>query len=579
MSSVILEQPWDFASLNTLVIEELTSKSGIPDIIAKFLYQRGINTPEAVAQHLSPALKSLSDPWKMMDMDRAVDRLVKAVALREQVAVFGDYDVDGVTSTALVFGFLKGLGLKVTVYIPHRENEGYGLNAEGLRNLASRGCKLLITVDCGISDSEAVTLAGELGMDVIITDHHEPPDSLPKALAVLNPKRSDCAFAFKELAGVGVAFNLVMALRRRLRELGHWEGGKEPNLKEYLDFVAMGTVADVVPLLGDNRILVRAGLEVLGKSDRPGIKALKAVCSLDSCINSTDIAFRIGPLINAAGRMAHADKAFRLLVTDDESEAKQLANELCLLNQERQAEEKYILNETLDKIRSLEKQSAYVLSSPKWKRGIIGIVASRLVRQFHRPVILLALDGDEAYGSGRSPEGINLYESLCACSGHLSSFGGHRAAAGMRLPSESVEGFCTDFQKVVASILEQNDIYPRLMVDCTACIEELIDPDFSRFYEHLEPFGAGYPAPVFAVRDFSVRRSTVVGNGHLKLSLTSRTGLQNEYMTAKVDLVGWGHGDKVGLPWEELELACIPYINVWQGRKQLELRLKDIRYR
>ncbi len=341
----------------------------------------------------------------------------------------------------------------------------------------------------------------------------------------------------------------------------------------------MGTVADVVPLLGDNRILVRAGLEVLDGSDRPGIKALKAVCSLDSGITSTDIAFRIGPRINAAGRMAHADKAFRLLVTDDESEAKQLADELHLLNQDRQAEEKHIFNEALDKIRSLEKQPAYVLSSPAWKIGIIGIVASRLVEQFHRPMILLALDGDEAHGSGRSPEGINLYESLCACSGHLSSFGGHRAAAGMRLPSDSVEGFCTAFQEVVASVLEQNDISPRLMVDCTAGIEELIDPGFSRFYEHLEPFGAGYPAPLFAVRDFSVRQSRVVGNGHLKLSLTSRTGLKNEYMRGKMDLVGWGHGDKLGLPWEELELACMPCINVWQGRKQLELRLKDIRYR
>jgi single-stranded-DNA-specific exonuclease len=240
MSSVILEQPWDFASLNTLAIEELAGKSGVPDIIAKFLYQRGISTPEAVAKHLSPALKSLSDPWKMMDMDRAVDRLVKAVAQKEQVAVFGDYDVDGVTSAALVSGFLEKLGLKVTVYIPHRENEGYGLSAEGLRNLASGGCKLLITVDCGISDSEEVALAGELGMDVIITDHHEPPDSLPSALAVLDPKRSDCAFAFKELAGVGVAFNLVRALRHRLYELGHWSTGQVPNLKEYLDFVAMG---------------------------------------------------------------------------------------------------------------------------------------------------------------------------------------------------------------------------------------------------------------------------------------------------------------------------------------------------
>ena len=579
MNSVILELPWDFASINMSAVEELAGKSGIPDIIAKFLYQRGINTPEAVAQHLSPSLKSLSDPWKMMDMDRAVDRLVRAVAQKEQVAVFGDYDVDGVTSAALVSGFLERLGLKVTVYIPHRENEGYGLNAEALRNLASRGCRLLITVDCGISDSEAVALAGELGMDVIVTDHHEPPDTLPEALAVLNPKRPDCPFPFKELAGVGVAFNLVRALRHRLYGLGHWKAGQVPNLKEYLDLAALGTVADLVPLLGDNRILVRAGLEVLDGCNRPGIKALKALCSLDSGITSTDIAFRVAPRINAAGRMAHADKAYRLLATDDDAEANRLANELHLLNQERQAEEKNILNEALDKIRCLKKRSAYVLSSPEWKRGVIGIVASRLVEQFHRPVILFALDGDEAHGSGRSPEGLNLYESLCACSGHLSSFGGHRAAAGMHLPSDSVEGFSEAFQKVVASVLEHNDINPRLMVDCTACIEELIDPGFSRFYEHLEPFGAGYPSPLFAVRDFSVRRSTVVGNGHLKLTLTPRTGLQNGYMKRGMDLVGWGHGDKAGLPWEELELACMPCLNIWQGQKRIELRLKDIRYR
>nr|HDM99758.1 single-stranded-DNA-specific exonuclease RecJ [Deltaproteobacteria bacterium] len=579
MSSFILEKPWDFASLNTLVIEELAKKSGIPDIIAKFLYQRGINTPEAVSQHLSPTLKSLSDPWKMKDMDKAVDRLVEAVARKEQVAVFGDYDVDGITSSALIFEFLEDLGLKATVYIPHREKEGYGLNGEALRNLASRGYRLLITVDCGISDNEAVALAGELGMDVIITDHHEPPDSLPIASAVLNPKRPDCAFAFKELAGVGVAFNLVRALRHRLYELGHWNGTQIPNLKKYLDFVALGTVADVVPLLGDNRILVRAGLEILAGCDRPGIKALKALCSLDSGVTSKDIAFRIAPRINAAGRMAHADKAFKLLVTKDGSKAKQLAAELHLLNQKRQTEENKILNQALGKIRLLEKQTAYVLSSPEWKKGVIGIVASRLVEQLHRPVILLSMDGDEAHGSGRSPEGINLYESLCACSGHLSSFGGHMAAAGISLPSDSIEVFCKAFQKVVASILEQTDVCPRLMVDCTACIEELIDPGFPRFYEYLEPFGAGYPPPVFAVRNFSVMRSTVVGNGHLKLSLTPRSGIKNTFNRGSVDLVGWGHGDKIDLPWDELELACRPCINVWQGRKQLELRLKDIRYR
>ena len=577
MNSVILDQPWHFARENISAIDELARKSGIPGIVAGFLHQRGISTPEAVDQHLNPALKSLSDPWKMADMDRAVDRMVRAIAGRDHVAVFGDYDVDGVTSSALVFNFLKGLGLEVTVCLPHREQDGYGLNVEAIRDLASKGCRLLITVDCGISDNDEVALARELGMDVIVTDHHECPGSLPNALAVLNPKRPDCAFRFKELAGVGVAFNLIRALRRRLHEQGHWSTGQVPNLKAYLDIVALGTVADVVPLLGDNRILVRAGLEVLGQSAKPGIIALKNVCALDSVVTATDIAFRMAPRINAAGRMDHAYKAFRLLVTDDPAEANMLANDLHSLNQDRQKEEKQILSEALAEIQALERQSAYVLANSKWKRGIIGIVASRLAERFFRPVILLTLDGEEAFGSGRSPEGLNLYEFLCACSDHLSAFGGHRAAAGMRLSSDSVEGFSRAFQQVVASTLEQKDVSPRLEVDGSVCVEELIDPVFSRLYEQLEPFGAGYPAPLFSVRDFAVRWSKIIGNGHLKLILTPRTASQCRYPRNQVDLVGWGHGDKIGLPWEELELACMPCFNVWQGQKRLELRLKDVR--
>jgi single-stranded-DNA-specific exonuclease len=576
---MILKKPWDFISLNKLAVDELANKSQIPHIIAKFLYQRGINTPEAVAQHFRLTLSSLSDPWKMADMDKAVDRLLKAIARHERVGVFGDYDVDGVTSAALIYKFLKQLGLEVTVYIPHREKEGYGLSAAGLKCCESQGCKLLITVDCGISNSEEVCLARRLMMDVIITDHHEPSNCLPQAIAVLNPKRSDCLFPFKELAGVGVAFNLIRALRHRLYELGHWNVDQVPNLKEYLDFVALGTVADAVPLLGDNRILVRSGLEVINRCERPGIKAIKALCYLNSDITSSDIAFRVGPLINAAGRMAHANKAFELLTTDSEVKANQLATELHLLNQQRQTEEKSMFTEALDKIQSLvEEYPSYVLSSPKWKKGILGIVAARLVDQFHKPVILFTLDGKEAHGSGRCPPGINLYESLRACSIHLSSFGGHKAAAGLRLSCDSIKKFTEDFQKFMASSLDQNQVRPMLMLDCIACIEELVDPGFAKFYEYLEPFGAGYLAPVFAVRDFEVHRSRVVGNGHLKLTLTSRNS-QNHYIKRKVDLLGWGHGDKVNLPWESLELACTPFINVWQGQKQLELKLRDIRYR
>ena len=578
MDSVILGQPWHFVSLDTAALNKFIRESRLPSVIARFLYRRGINTPDAADCHLNPMLKFLSDPWKMVDMDRAVDRLVKAVVQRDRVAVFGDYDVDGVTSSALVYRFLRGLGLEVVVYIPHRE-EGYGLSAKGIEDLASRGCNLLITVDCGITNNKEVALAERLGMDVIITDHHEPSSSLPKALAVLDPKRLDCPFPFKELAGVGVAFNLMRALRYRLYRLGHWNGGRIPNLKAYLDLVAMGTVADVVPLLGDNRILVRTGLEVLNGSTRPGIRALKAVCSLDSEVTSRDIAFRIGPRINAAGRMAHADKAFRLLITEKEADAKALADELNQLNQERQAEERLILKEALAEIESSGKRPAYVLASPKWKRGIIGIVASRLVEQFCRPVVLMAMDGDEAYGSGRCPEGLNLHECLCACSDHLTAFGGHRAAAGMRLSLNSIDGFRKAFQQVVSSAIEQNDAFPRLEVDGAARIEELLDPDFCRLYRQLEPFGAGYPAPLLAVQDFTVSRSRVVGNGHLKLTLRPRTSSQDRYPGRGVDLVGWGQGDKQGLPWERLELACMPCFNVWQGQRRLELRLKDIRYK
>ncbi|NIA08609.1 MAG: single-stranded-DNA-specific exonuclease RecJ [Nitrospiraceae bacterium] len=574
---MILGQSWHFVSPDHAALDRFIGESGLPAIIARFLYRRGIYTPEAADFHLNPMLKSLNDPWKMKDMDKAADRLVRAVIQKERMAIFGDYDVDGVTSSALVYKFLKELGLDVDVYIPHRD-EGYGLNIKGIKELASRGCRLLITVDCGITSNEEVSLAKGLGMDVIVTDHHEPPASLPEAVAVLDPKRSDCPFPFKELAGVGVAFNLMRALRHRLYRSGYWNGGQIPNLKVYLDLVALGTVADVVPLLGDNRILVRAGLEVLNKSTRPGIKALKAVCGLDSDVTSRDIGFRIGPRINAAGRMAHADRAFKLLISENDADAKAMAEELNRLNQERQAEERLILKDALAEIESSDKRPAYVLASPGWKRGIIGIVASRLVEQFCRPVILLAMDGDEAYGSGRSPEGINLYKCLCACADHLTAFGGHKAAAGMHLPLDSIEGFRRAFERVVSSVMEQNAVSPRLEVDGAARIDELLDPDFYRLYGQLEPFGAGYPAPLLALQDFTVSRSKVVGNGHLKLTLRPQSNPQNRY-SRSMDLLGWGQGDKQGLPWERLELACMPCFNVWQGQRRLELRLKDIRYK
>ncbi|HID96953.1 MAG TPA: single-stranded-DNA-specific exonuclease RecJ [Thermodesulfobacteriaceae bacterium] len=578
MNSVILEQPWHFFSPDPSLVNELAAKSSVPPLIAGLLFHRGINTTDAVTSHLTPVLSSLSDPWKMAGMEPAVERLIQAVKRREKITVFGDYDADGVTASTLVCRFLHDLGLAVDVYLPHREHEGYGLNPEAVKKIASTGCSLLITVDCGVSNQEEIALARSLDMDCIVTDHHEPPPALPAALAVLNPKRPDCRFPFKDLAGVGVAFNLIRALRHRLFELGHWKGSVHPNLKEYLDLVAIGTIADMVSLLGDNRILVKAGLEIIESGARPGIAALKVVSSISSgSVSASHVAYRIAPRINAAGRMDHSETAFRLLMERDAGEAARLAAQLEALNRERQAVERRIMAEALKKIRGMPGRDAYVVSDGGWKKGVIGIVASKLMNRLSRPVILLAEDALEAHGSGRSPEGLNIYEALSCCGNHLISFGGHKAAAGLRLPAASVDEFTTAFEQTVASMLRDRDIRPRLMIDATADVSELLAPEFAEIYEQLEPFGHGYPEPLFAIHNFTVKRSAVVGRRHLKLTLGPDAPEDILIPPGELELVGWGHGDKIGLSWDEFEIACIPCFNEWRGRKRLQLKLWDIR--
>lgn len=544
----------------------------IPPMVARFLYLRGLRSPEAAAAHLSPTLQSLSDPFRLADMEPAVDRLVRAVAAGEPVAVYGDYDADGVTATALVAGFLRNLGLPVRTYLPHRREEGYGLHLEPLRELAAAGVRLLVTVDCGIANPEEVAAAGELGMDVIVTDHHEPPPHLPRALAVINPKRPGCRFPFKHLAGVGVAFNLVRALRQRLHERGHWGGAPPPNLKAELDLVALGTLADVVPLLGDNRVLVRVGLEVLGATRRPGVRALMEVAGLSGTPTARDVAFRLVPRLNAAGRMDHAGAALDLLLAASAGEADPLARRLHELNQERQAEEAAILREALGLAAGQADRPALVLAGDGWNEGVVGIVASRLVDQLGKPVILLARRGGECRGSGRSPEGLDLFEALSRCAEGLTAFGGHTAAAGIRLPAAHLPAFTERFQAVVAATLEATGAAGRLVLDGPATVEELADPVFGRFFDLLAPFGPGYHEPLFLLRGFELQQKHVVGERHLKL----RIGAPNPPGGA-LDLLAWGLGEKLSLPWDRMELACHACMNEWNGRRRLELRLKDAR--
>lgn len=572
MPSLILQRKWHFSDADPKEINTLAQRSGVPPLIARLLIQRGFQEPDAVTRHLTPSLQFLNDPGLMQDMDRAVDRLVEAVAGREPVVVFGDYDADGITAAALLARFFEGLRLPICVHLPHREHEGYGLNSEAIRKLAYEGCHLLVTVDCGISNHEEIALSNELGMDVIVTDHHEPPPVLPPALAVVNPKRLDCPFPFKEMAGVGVAFNLVRALRRRLHSLGHWTSDELPNLKAYLDLVAIGTIADVVPMIGDNRVLTRVGLEVLDEERSPGIRALHSCCGLKHPCTAKDVAFRLAPRINAAGRMAHADTAWRLLTTNDEAEAVRLADTLDRLNLERKIEEARILKEASAQVKELGAQPGYVLTSHGWRRGVVGIVASRLIELLARPTILLALEGEEAHGSGRSPEGLNLYKALASCSEHLTAFGGHKAAAGLHLSATDIGAFTKAFHRALTAATAGRDLTPRVQVDGHASVTDLMNPVFQRLYAMLEPFGAGYPEPLLAISGSNVCRRRIVGERHLKLHLAA-----NPQDLPALDLMAWGLAERIDMPWNALELACRPYINRWNGQQRLELHLEDAR--
>ena len=576
MSSLILNQKWNIATAERAVVDLLANEAGIPKSLASFLTLRGISSPDQALDHLSPRLAMLADPWLMKDMDSAIERLSIAIKRYEKIGIFGDYDADGVTASALLYLFFREIGIESEVYLPHREQDGYGLNRKGLDRLASQGCSLVITVDCGITAVDEVSYASANGIDIIITDHHEPGVTLPDAVAVLDPKRTECGFPFKELAGVGVAFNLVRALRSRLFETDFFGSATPPNLKKYLDLIAIGTVSDVVPMLGENRILVKSGLEVATAGNRPGVAALKKISSIDGNVDSMHLAFRVGPRINAAGRMAHAMTAFRLLVTGDEHEALQLARELDSLNAERQGEERLILREASRQLEAMGPQPAYVLASESWRRGVVGIVASRIMEKVLRPVILLAVEGDEAIGSGRCPEALDLYGLLRECAHCLERFGGHRAAAGMKLSINDIEEFRGAITAACERRLREVDLTPALELDARITADQLIQPAFVEMYQQLEPFGAGYRAPLFALHGFSVKSAKRIGKGHLKVTLAN--GSSGSSGISGIEIVGWGHGDKLDLPWEQLEVACEPGINIWNGRRTLQLTLKDARH-
>jgi len=573
MSSLILNRPWSFRKPKENLISELSRRLSFPRSLTAFLINRGLESKEAIEDHLTPTLSRLTDPFFMKDMDRAVDRLVRAVVNKERIGIFGDFDADGVTACALVSLFLQELGLETFHYIPHRENEGYGLNQSGIDWFASKGCKLMVTVDCGITNVEEVRYAASLGIDVIVTDHHQPHEFLPDAVACVDPKRADCAFPFKELSGVGVAFYLSWALRRSLHSMGFFKASP-PNLKKYLDLVAVGTVADMMPLYMENRILVSAGLQVLSDSPRPGMKALMESTGLSGSVSSLDLAFRIGPRLNAAGRVHHADTAFNLLVSKEYSRALELAKELHEYNQKRQKQERQLLSEVLEIIKHKGERAVHVLYGNDWRKGILGLVASKAVEYANCPVILLAKDGDTLTGSGRAPEEVDLFSAISSCHDLFLRFGGHRSAAGVKLPFKKIDEFIQRFEKAVLEQLSRAIQPVALKLDAEVNLTELATGSYLQILEQLEPFGPGYEPPLFSTRNFVVHGAKIVGQNHLKISIQSA---ETTGRNPCLELLAWGHGDKVDISWNGVELAFTPSVNKWNGRKSVQLILKDAR--
>ncbi|MDT8317613.1 MAG: single-stranded-DNA-specific exonuclease RecJ [bacterium] len=566
-----MEKRWVLCHLDADRSNSLSGQLGISSLTAQVLVNRGVCEPESARAFLDPSLADMHDPGQLKGIKEAVVRIEASIVKKEQITVYGDYDVDGTTSTALLVLFLRELGSECNYYIPDRMKEGYGLNSDAVKSLASAGTRLIITVDNGISSYDETALASSLGMDIIITDHHHLPDKTPPALAVINPQQDDCPYHFKALAGVGVAFNLIAALRTHLREKGYWNRKKEPNLRKYFDLAALGTIADIVPLLETNRLFAHFGLKELTASTRPGIMALKRVSGIDDGeINAGKVGFQLAPRLNAAGRLSTADMGVKLLMTVDDREARELAEKLDHENRERRAIEKEIFE---DALAILEKQgtdrlSSIVLASEKWHPGVIGIVASRLVERYYLPTLLISIKDGEGKGSARSIAAFHLFEGLKECSSHLLGFGGHKYAAGFSIKEDKIKGFAEAFDSVVHKTLEPEDFTPSLKIDATLDLSDIDDKLVSDL-EKMLPFGPSNPEPVFLSEDIEVKEAIILKDTHLKMKL--------DCAGTTFDGIAFNMKDKGIKTGDRVSIVFSPRFNLWRGRRSIQLNIKDIR--
>ncbi len=527
----------------------------------------------------------LQDPFSMKDMDRLAERIVEAVRSGERIVVFGDYDVDGVTSTAVLMDFLDRVGADVVSILPDRYRDGYGMKPPGVRRAIEAGAQLIVTADNGISSFEAVDAANAAGIDVLVTDHHQPQGRLPDALAVVNPNRPDCNYVFKGLAAVGVAFKAVQALSDSLIEASE----RRAYLNSLLDLVALGTVADIAPMLGENRLLTRRGMQILDRTQRPGLQALKAVAGADTRpVDTTAIGFFLGPRINSAGRLASADLALDLLRSSEAGDAARLAERLNALNRQRRELELAGVKQAGEQVESmgLDANRILIAKGESWHLGVVGLIAGRLAEQFGRPGIACTeVRGDGSFtGSARSAAGYNIAEAIFRCADLLTEYGGHADAAGFTGPLENFEAFKTRLEADASERISDEDMKTRLDLDAALRPVE-ISLDTVSALSALAPFGPGNEAPLFMVPNCTIERAVAVGKGaHLKMNLNTgssaaRAGGSTRSSRQIRDAVWWGQGELAGRlrGGDRVDVACIMEANTWNGRTQVQLVLEDMR--
>ena len=548
------------------LIAQLQESLGVAKIVAQLLVQRGITDFKEAKSFFRPTYDQLHDPFLMKDMSFAVNRLEKALEQKENILIYGDYDVDGTTAVALMYSFLKSIHPNLAYYIPDRYSEGYGISFQGIDYAAQNNFSLIIALDCGIKAVDKVAYAQEKGIDFIICDHHRPGANVPKALAVLDPKQIDCKYPYKELSGCGVGFKLVQAYCQK-------NNIAFEKITHYLDLLVVSIAADIVPITGENRVLAHYGLKQLRTEPRKGLKALMEVSDKEKNFTISDIVFGLAPRINAAGRIEHGAKAVALLVQEDIEQARSMAQKVNEHNLKRRELDQSITQEALKMV--IPNAKSTVVYQENWHKGVVGIVASRLIETHYRPTIVLTANNGMLAGSARSVKGFDVYNAIDSCSEYIEQFGGHKYAAGLTLKKENLAGFTAKFEEVVSATIQEEMLNPQISIDAELTISE-INPKLYRILKQMAPFGPGNMFPTFMTQqviDRGYGRKIGQEQTHLKLNVGDKEPTQY------LDCIGFGMADKFELIKEgkQFDIAYAIEENVWNGNVNLQLRLKDIR--